>query len=90
MTRTSPVFPTVDLIELHDTEEAYYSVFRTSRPEKHLRSDDELAVLRPGRPSVGSAWWAMPHWAAASNEKKPGSASPAMQRPVRAKRARGR
>lgn len=52
----------VDVIDLDSAaaEEVYYSMFRTSYPERHLRSDAKLAVLNPGPKTIGSAWWAVP------------------------------
>jgi hypothetical protein len=52
----------VDVMDLEsaDAEEVYYSLFRTSHPERHLRSNAKLAVFRPGPKTIRSAWWAVP------------------------------
>jgi len=80
----------VDLIELPDPEEAYYSMFRTPRPQKHLARDDELSVFRATPNSLRSAWWAMPRWAAEKSAPRHASANLAMARAARTRRARGR
>ena len=52
----------VDVMDLEhcEPEEVYYSMFRTSRPARHLRRDATLAVFRTGPRSIKSAWWAVP------------------------------
>jgi hypothetical protein len=54
----------VDLIELYGEDKVYYSMFRASRPEKHLKRPEQLSVFRPGPKTIRSAWWAVPKWAA--------------------------
>jgi hypothetical protein len=60
----------VDLIEIHGDDEVYYSMFRTSRPEKHLKPNEQLSVFRPGPKTIRSAWWAVPQWAAGPRRKR--------------------
>lgn len=55
----------VDLIELlpgSDACEVYYSMVRTSRPERQLRRKAELSVFRDGPKTLASSWWAVPEW----------------------------
>jgi hypothetical protein len=52
----------VDVLDLENAaaDEVYYSLFRTSDPERHLRSNANLAVFRAGPKTIRSAWWAAP------------------------------
>lgn len=52
----------VDLLELEyvGPNEVYYALFRTSRPDRHVRPDSKLAVFREGPQTIRSAWWAVP------------------------------
>jgi hypothetical protein len=69
----------VDLIELLGDDEVYYSMFRTSRPEKHLKRNEQLSVFRPGPKTIRSAWWAVPQWAA-SPRRTTASSTGALER----------
>lgn len=72
----------IDLIELSgDDDEVYCSLFRTSRPEKHLKSKDELSVFRPGPKTIRSAWWAVPGWAAKRPRRRRTSSNEEAARP---------
>jgi hypothetical protein len=57
-------------LEFSDVDEVYYSLFRTSRPARHVRADAALAVLRAGSRSIKSAWWAVPAWLARRPRKR--------------------
>src|SRR5688572_22708332 len=52
----------IDVIDLNGTgpEEAYYSMRRTTRPERHVRADADLSVVTSESRPIGSAWWAVP------------------------------
>ena len=54
----------IDVISLEHSEEgeAYYSMRRTSHPERQVRPDDAMSVLTSGSKTIGSSWWAVPEW----------------------------
>jgi hypothetical protein len=54
----------IDVISLEHSEEseAYYSMRRTSHPERHVRPDDAMSVLTSGSKNIGSSWWVVPEW----------------------------
>lgn len=70
----------VDLIDVYgDDDEVYHSMFRTPRPEKHLKRNDELSVFRPGPKTLRSAWWAVPGWAVKSPRRRTKSSDGALE-----------
>src|SRR5947208_2627929 len=52
----------VDVLPLEhgQADEVYYSLFRTSRPARHLRDESRFAALRSGPSTIRSSWWAVP------------------------------
>jgi hypothetical protein len=54
----------IDVISLEHSEEteAYYSMQRTSHPERQVRPDKAMSVLTSGSKTIGSSWWAVPEW----------------------------
>lgn len=79
----------VDLIELvaaDDSQEAYYSMFRTSRPERHLRGRDRLSAFASGPKTLASSWWAVPAFLVRETRAK--AATPRKPRLTRVGRGR--
>lgn len=67
----------VDLLNLEDVNpgEAYYSMFRTSRPDRHIKRDSRLAVFRKGPKTIWSSWWAVPEFLVKPTRKPRGRRS---------------
>ena len=64
----------IDLISLAycDDGEAYYSMRRTSHPERQVRSDDRLSILASESKTIGASWWAVPESLVRSKGKRKG------------------
>lgn len=57
-------------LEYGEADEVYYSLFRTSRPARHLRDESRFAALRSGPRTIRSGWWAVPAWLARRGRQK--------------------
>ena len=55
-------------------------MFRTARPETHLRQRPQWSVFRPMRRTIRSAWWAVPAWAARSLQGRRASSKHRLER----------
>ena len=64
----------IDVLSLEHArpEEAYHSMRRTTRPERHVRSDDQLSAARSLAGTLRSSWWAVPDWLAKPKAKSKG------------------
>lgn len=62
----------VDLLDLDDDEpaEVYYSMFRTSRPDRYIKQESKLAVFRKEFKTIQSSWWAVPAFLVKSASKE--------------------
>jgi hypothetical protein len=56
------VIDLIDLTAASDPQEAYFTMFRTTSPKRHLRRKGELSVFRNDARTIASAWWAVPAW----------------------------
>jgi hypothetical protein len=63
-------------------EEVYYSLFRTSHPERHLRSNANLAIFRTGPKTIRSAWWAVPAELARPTKRRARRGNPVSNKPL--------
>lgn len=61
----------VDLLDLDDDEpaEVYYSMFRTSRPDRYIKQESKLAAFRKDFRTIQSSWWAVPAFLVKSTRK---------------------
>jgi hypothetical protein len=76
----------IDLVAAHDAQEAYFTMFRTPRPERHLRSRDRLTAFASGPKALASSWWAVPAFLVRESRMK----SPTVRKPRLARAGRGR
>jgi hypothetical protein len=63
----------VDLLELDgdDSREVYYSLFRTARPQSHLKPRAQWSIFRSIPRTIRSAWWAVPSFATRAKSNRP-------------------